>query len=300
MDFYNKNCFRNYPIQQGCSCISDSGLPLPTSFIVAARLTAATSLLIGRQAYISQLTVNGSQLSITVSVIDGGGRPRALWFGSAVLTKDYQVIPMQFNVEAMEALGENTEQQQHAAGGGFIVAGLVDDIKSTQASFAFSVGATNLEPSTVVYIKPPGLTGVKVKGKTLRGIVRVDITNIGSLNLLTADGYDWRLRIIEPGLVESRVDKTSSRLTCNTPAIKQINSVPPNSAGNIDIFGIEPVTIQVTGFGIALRTTGFQLSDLCRPSNVPVSLEQNNYQGSILSAEQPEWKLLWPQYQDEE
>jgi len=300
MDFYNKNCFRNYPIQQGRSCVADSGSTLPTSFIVAARLTAATELVKGRQAYISQLTINDGQFSLTISVVDIGGGPRALWYGSAALTKDYQVVPMQFNVEAMEILGENIEQQQHAAGSGFIITGLLDDLKTTQASFTFPPGATNLEPSVVTYVKPPGLTALKIKNKTVRGVVQVDLNNIGSLNLLTADGYDWQLRVVDPRLVESRVDKTSSRLTCNTPTIKQINSVPPNSKGNIDIFGIEPVTIEVTGFGVALRTTGFQLSDLCRPSNVPISLENNNYQGSILSAEQPEWKLLWPQYQDEE
>lgn len=295
-NFINKNWFRNYPIRGGCTCTTVDGKHLPTDLLVGARVTGTPVELKSAGPFISQLVVKDQVVSVTVSITIGGS-PVALWYGSTKVTADNTVIPLQFNSDRLTLLPENNGNLLDHAGGGYVVVGNLQTVKDSGGSYIFSSSAALLELSCLVYTKPPGLRAITVKGTRLSGQIAVDTENVTSSVGTTATGFRWNLGIVDPELVESRQDRTSNRLTCNSNTIQQINTVTPDGAGNIDIFGIEPVQISVTGFGVGLQTTGLNFGTVCPPSNVPNLLESNDYIGSILSVTEPEWKVYWDQYQ---
>ena len=297
-DFIGKNWFRNYPIRGGCSCVAVDGKPLPTDLIVGMRLAGTPEELKTAEPFISRLVIKKQVVSLTVSVVLNG-HPVALWYGNSKVSSDNTAIPLKFNSERLIGLPESDSNLVDHAGGGSLIIGNLQTVKDNEGSFEFEPSATLIELSCLVYTKPPGLRAVTVKGTKLTGDISVATDNVRAVKTAATNGYQWNLGILSPELVQSRQDRTSNRLTCNSNTIKQINTVTPDGSGNIDIFGIEPVHVSVSGFGVALSTTDLSFGSLCPPSNVPNLLESNDYIGSILTVDQPEWKVFWSQYQPE-
>ena len=125
-----------------------------------------------------------------------------------------------------------------------------------------------IEDSLVFPYTPPTLLGITANGlNPATGNVLFNLNNI----LATNGGSTVTLSIVDVTKVQSRGDTSSAYGNCATPNIYHINTVAPNSSGNIDLYGIEPVEVHVAGGTITVNTGSLTLDQLCTKSttNLP-------------------------------
>jgi hypothetical protein len=72
--------------------------------------------------------------------------------------------------------------------------------------------------------------------------------------------------VVSPLEIVSRGDFTAGLLTCKNPVIGSINTVQGH---NIDIVGIKPVTVVVSGGKIEIGSEGVTVEEVCKPIVIP-------------------------------
>ena len=299
-DFISRNWLRNYPLRGGQPCVAINGEQLPTQLLVGARLCGSLYDLRSAAVYVTRVTVKNRWVGVVVG-ITGLHDSVSVWYGSAEVLHDNTVIPMQLNSSGLlvQRVGHSTAfPGETPRGGGFIVVGSSELVAGMDSVWEFEPRACRLEDSCVIYTAAPRLHSLIVKGQEVTGSVGLTFGNIRSTQQPGPETTDWQLDVISTDQVTSRLDKTAVHGTCDTPVITGVNSVTPDGLGNIDIFGIAPVAVSTAGFGVTLTTPGLALAQVCPPENVPAYVASNSYIGSILTVQQPEWKVYWSQYQD--
>ena len=263
LNFYNKNSFRNYPLQQTATITSNEGKAIPADLIVGMSLS---TIYAQSDLYISHIAVRNTFLSI--AIVDSSTGVAVGSFNGNI-TSDYQTLPL-------------TSAQNYTAGS--CVVGHIATLIDLQGSWNFTYAASKIEPSCVLWHNLPNISGLTYHGQRVAGNITLNLTNI------SANGN--MLSIIDNSTMLANNDFTM--LTgCPTPFLFSISGVTPNSAGNIDIYGILPIKVSIDAGSIVVNSPTYTLDVGCPAKTLmtPPLNTSNTYYTDILTATSPEYKL---------
>jgi hypothetical protein len=272
LSFLNANWLRKYPFKASSSLSTDNGLVMPNDIIVGVRLMTNSSNL---QIKVSKVVIKGGVISIEFgNGTDTHDPVRILGTAIGKAMQDNQVLKVTSVLPAFS---------------GFVVIGNPDRLKE-DATYIFNSDNGTLEPSTFTVFTPPPISHLQHHGAKLAGNVAIEVTGLD----MGVSGNSISLSVIAPNDVASRKDRTSTLLTCTNPIISGINSVKPNSDNEIDIYGVAPVRVTVSGPNIVIDTEK-TVTDVCQPVNIPPTDNTDVYHGDATTVDDPEWKN-WPQF----
>lgn len=277
VSFLNKNLYRRYPLRSSSTMVSQQGIEVPLTLIAGARISSVYGY---HQLYISRLIVNGNHLNMTIS---NTSPAETVGYFSVDITQDYQTVKL-------------TPVKDFTAG--YIVFGQQNALSVLQGANTFIYDTSALEDSIITCVQAPIIKAIMVGENRITGVVKAEYDNIKE----TPSAGTLTLDVIDVNSVLSRTDIGTSRLNCPTLAIGGINNVTPTTDGNIDIYGILPVIIEITDTGIVATTPGLGFNEICAnvKNNIPPvpavsDSAKSLYIGDIITATAEEWKT-WPQY----
>lgn len=273
LDFLNKNMYRNYPLKARSSGISVYNEQLPDPIITSLNISVANDIGYSR-LYISKVTIKGKYISVVVNDVES---ELALGTFSKLITKDFEVINLTPYLSTIS---------------GFMTIGTVESFKQFQGAYHFEKDSTELEES-VLFIYPP--TGViKLVNAAISSVGK--ITLIGQNVTITPTGNNMSLDVIDHTRILANNVLAGRYANCPTPVITKINTVTPDSEGNIDIYTILPMTIEVSGDNLSL-VPNLTINDVCPELNkiYPPADTSDTYYSDITTEKTPEWKT-WPYF----
>jgi hypothetical protein len=284
LNFIQSNWHRQYPFRKGHGALDVYNNSMPIDLIVALRITHTTTTNI----HISKVVTNNGYVSVLFSA---GETPVGAANGM-ISSSNQSLLIINFN-------------------GGIIGNVTIGNIDSTKPVETFLFNANNglIEPSVVTILAAPNIKKLSIKGNDVKGVVTLSSKTVAINTNSTID-----LSAIDPTSVFSRNDKSAKNLTCDNPTIAGINSVIPNTAGNIDIFGISPLAVTketIDGVThIKLSTPELGLDKLCKQLNLPPTNASSTSYQPIETITKPEWAATpedglalentWPQYKQHE
>lgn len=271
LDFLNKNMYRKYPIRSTSRHIFTNGVVLPQSLITSIQVT---TLYTYSKIFISQIYANNGFINITLQDLTSN---LILGCFSGQITSDQQVLLFQPFCDVAT---------------GSITIGSVDAVNQLSGMNMLTSIDGRLEDSTVYCFIQPGVTTINNNGNTAVGLINLAVNNIS----LVENTSSIELDVIDVSQILSNNSVSALYNNCNTPLIRQINSVVPDVNGNIDVFGIAPVVVSVSG-AVTLSLGSLTLTDVCpeRALLTPPNNSSDVYYDNILTTTLAEWQT-WPQY----
>lgn len=275
LDFLNKNMYRKYPLRATSTHLFTNGGALPQPLITSIQISTVFTQ---TDIYISKIYAKNGYVSVLLRDVSDGS---ALGSFSGAVTGQQQVLQLESLVNTMS---------------GSITIGDPAAIDLINGVGYLSTADGRLEESTIFCFTPPGVTSFTHQGVSATGNIIFTGNNVAiapiSPNIL--------LSVIDTTKILSRNDASGVYNNCRTPLIKKINTVTPDSNGNIDVYGISPIIPGATpGTGlISIDTPSLTLPDFCPDKNLltpPLGDTTDVYYTDILTAVNPEWKG-WPQF----
>jgi len=160
-----------------------------------------------------------------------------------------------------------------------------------QPVYHFTYAQGRLEPTAVLEVTPPAVSSITIIGIPVTGLIDLELTNLEN-----GSATEIELNVIDSTQVTSISDFTTLTDSCPLGSIKFINDVPPDNNGNINIYGINPVTFVFSaGLGV-LSSPTFALEDYCliNRNNIPPINVSDVY--ATITADPSIEYLTWPQY----
>lgn len=268
LDFLNKNMLRKYPIRSSSNHVFTNGLELPQSLLAGLQISVPYGL---HNLYISKIFANTNFLSIVISHYDSDEFVGSF---SGIVTTDFSTLTLETIIPVVS---------------GKLIVGSVDAIDLILGNNTLDKDVGRLEDSTILCYNPPGVSAITKTGTPKTGQLLLAADNIA-----IDETTDFLLTVIDKSLIASNNDFTGKLDNCGLPLIRKINTVLPDSSGNIDIYGIDPITIDISS-GLVDLISGLTLDQVC-PERVPLTPPTDNtdvYYTDILTATAPEWKG-WP------
>ena len=273
LDFLNKNMYRNYPLKASSSGMSIDSELLPDTIITSMRVTITNDIGYSK-LYISKVAIKGRYISV---VINDYASETALGTFSKLVSTDYDTINLTPYLSTVS---------------GILTIGKLENLAQFQGAYHFTRADTELEES-VLFLYPP--TGViKLVNDAISSVGK--ITLLGSNTKITVVDNDLSVDVIDSTRVLAHNVLAGRYNNCPTPAITKINTVTPDSNGNIDIYTILPMTIEVSGNNLAL-TPNLTINQVCPELNkiYPPTNTSDTYYADIAVEKTPEWKT-WPYF----
>jgi hypothetical protein len=270
LDFLNKNMYRKYPIRATSTHEFEDGSAFPQDVITSIQISVPYTY---NKLYISKVYALNRYLSVTVNDY---ATDNAVGAFSAKITSKFQIIPLTPFIDQIS---------------GNLTVGSLDGIDKINGAHFLSKDNGLLEASTIFPFTPPAVTKLIHGEVEMTGHINLVTENITAAAL---DSVTISLSIINEALIASNNDFHGSLDNCATPLIKRINTVEPDEDGNIDIYGILPVTVEVETGEVEL-IPNLTLDEVC-PERTKIYPPENNsdeYYTDILTATEPEWKT-WP------
>lgn len=281
LDFLNKNMYRKYPLRSSCTMSFIDGTVLPSSLITSMQVSVPYGK---HKLFVSKVFSHPDYLSLTINDYATGV---AIGCFNGRVTKDFEVItltPFLANVS------------------GSLTTGKKEDFKKLIGTFFFRDEARNqgsrdfalLEDSVIFCFTPPGVTKLTHEHKSLTGHVTTKVSS--SMAQTKPSSTSLRLGVTNLEAILSNNEFSGDINSCPTPIIKRINTVTPDEYGNIDIYGIVPVTIGI-GTGEMNFDTALTITDVC-PEKNKISPPVNNsdtYYDDITTTESTEWRT-WDRF----
>ena len=271
--FLNKNMHRRYPLRADASCVSEQGNSMPLNLLSAARFLSDLSHM---DVYIKKIVIDDNNINITIN-----SGATCLGYFNGKITTDFQTLKLNPLV-------------RYASG--YITIGAKDALNDYQGSNTFTSSTAKFEDSLVVCKSPPAVSGIRVGDTVLTGMVKFTYDNINEV--VDANAETLNLSVDNVNLILSKNDVSSKLENCPTKYIGSVHGVQPDSNGNINIYGISPVTIQVGSGAVKIATPAVGFEEVCQnKKNVvpPIPANNPNDYEDVLTAEKEEWKT-WPDY----
>lgn len=272
LDFLNKNTYRKYPLRATNTCISNEGTLLPDAFLCGARLCTDPAFI---NIYIQRIYISGNYVNIlladeTDNVVQYAG------YASGTITRNYQTL----TIVSFEGRCS-----------GNITFGMTSCLESLGGVNTFSLADTAIEGSLVIPLTKPAVTKITHGKGVLVGNTTTKLTNIDEIVI----GSNIALDVSDKTKIYSNTDLNISYLNCGFNAISSINEVTPTTAGNIDIYGILPIKIDVNAWPIGIRLTtegDLKFEDICGniQMNIPPLNPVNTSGVAITELNREEWK----------
>jgi hypothetical protein len=280
LDFLNKNMYRKYPIRATCDMTFIDGTLLPQDVLTGMQI----STIYGKHdLFISKVSATEGYISVVINDVTDGA---ALGCFAGKVLSDFSIIPFTSYVSYMS--GSMTTGKKTS-----LTAILGTHFFRDEATDSGTRENSRLEASTVFCFTPPGITKIIHESNTLTGRVT---TTVSSNMTQTIDGDILTLAAKDIGAILSNNEFSGDINSCPTPIIKKLNTVKPNVNGNIDIYGIVPLVIDVST-GLIGFDAPISLVDVC-PEKNKISPPVNNsdaYYGDILTVDTPEWRT-WERF----
>ena len=266
LDFLNANSLRNYPIQDGCSRVDNSGLfTIPNSLITDLSLCSAQ---VGDSPnlYISTITCNSTSLTIEISV--NGTGVLGVFQATLPLTDyntDFNLIP---NASFPDATG-------------VITLGSSDDLASLPyGTFSFSYSNTallmrvytpiNSTLSWITFADTQGNINTLTGSVTIQGNNNVQFRNLSGVIYMDAAegiGFNQTCPVVGP---------------TGTP-ITTINGIGPDPAtGNFTLIAGTCVSLPAAQYGLTLNNTCGEPCLGCTAIET-LTTQVNSLESSVLS-----------------
>lgn len=264
--------YRKYPIRGTSSHIFTDGVELPQALITSIQISVPYAY---RDVYICKIFGKDGFVSI---LLKENLTNLVLGSFSGQITESNQLL-------TLDSLFPNVS--------GSITIGNAESVSSLNGSHYLTYNDGVLEGSTVFCFATPAVTSINVKDKVVTGFVSL----IGENITFTENSQEILLSVTNPNVILSKNDFSGVFDNCNSPLIKKINTVTPDSNGNIDIYGILPVVISVSAGKIEFDTPTLTIPDVCpekRKLAPPVN-NSDDYYTDIETNKIPEWKS-WPEF----
>lgn len=250
----------------------DNDVELPNDIVVGCRLS---SIGLFSQCHISKVILKFGQFSVEFSSGD-----TILGVVNGLHTKDNQT----FKVTGLQSFFA-----------GFLVLGNSKAVKQADQVYTFTSTTGAIEESLVTVYDPPTVSKLLHNGASLAGEIKLELTNMDA----TVNNDSIAFTIVNNLNITSRQDFTAELLTCKNPVIGAINNVEPkkdqSGSNNIDIIGIEPVTITVSAGIVEIGSGVVTLESICKPVVIPPVDATDTYFTDLRTTVDPEWKQ-WPDY----
>lgn len=281
-DFLNKNTLRKYPLRASASGVFTDGSTLPNSWITSMQISAPYGL---HDLYISRINVSSNFLSVTINNYSDSSFVGTF---AGKIPKDYTTL--------------NLVSHRKDVSGTMTTGPMIDFSKVQRGSFYFRNEHTaegdkefgRIEASCIFCFKPPTVSKIKIGSKEMLG--RLTISSGDNISAYF-DTDRFQLDVTNQTAIKAKAEFTGKLNSCDTPIVKKINTVYPDENGNIDIYGIVPIVIDVTS-GELTFTSEVALETVCPDLNKispPADNDSNDYYTNILTTIIPEWKT-WPNF----
>ena len=274
--------YRKYPLKASCNTTFTNGQAMPSGLITSIQISSVEDYL---NLYISKIHTSKNFISVTVNRVEDEA---VVCVFSGTVTKDFDVV-------------QGTSSLSFISGN--MTIGTLDVLHSLNKGSYYirdketDTGDYNnglIEDSCIFCFTRPAVRSIKVKSKELVGELT---TSVGeNLRKETLSALETKLSVTNKMKVQANSEFSGGINSCPTPIIKKINTVYPDENGNIDIYGILPIIIDVASGSLGMAS-GLDLYDVC-PERNKISPPENNsdtYYTDILTTEVPEWKQ-WPNF----
>ena len=265
--------YRHYPLKAGSSGLSVYGEQLPTSLLTSLSLSIPLSANIDT-LYISKIVTKNNFISV---VINSYTSDLAVGSFSKAIVEDYQTINLTSYISGVS---------------GQLTVGKLNALVDFQGAFHFQKENAEIEESTIFVYPTPAVTAVVNNSTKSTG----KISLLGKNVSIAVEGNDITLDVIEYTKVLAHNALAGQYDNCTNPIIEKINTVTPDEDGNIDIYTILPMTIDVSGENLEL-TPNLTIEQVCPELNKiypPLNIS-DTYYSDILTEKTPEWKT-WPYF----
>lgn len=273
LDFLNKNMYRKYPFRSTSTHLFTNSTELPQSLISSIQLTTIFSY---RKIYINKIYAKDSFISILIREVDTN---IVLGTFSGQITEGHQLLVLEPVVTEIS---------------GSITIGNPEAVALLNGAYYLSPTNGRLEDSTIFCFTPPAVRKITNNSDVATGFIKLAGTNL----TFTENSYQILLSVINTTIILSKNDFSGQVSNCRTPLIKRINTVEPNNAGNIDVYTIDPIRLNLTNpNSLIFSTPGFTLLDACpekKKLSPPIN-NSNTYYTNISTTNIPEWKG-WSQF----
>lgn len=261
LDYLNLNSLRRYPLREGSSVTSlDGNFVLPDSLIVDCQL--ATGGAVQERYYISKFFNKLSAFTVEVS---------AHLSGAVVGSFNVDVTAHVENAEYYMA-----ETVDFTGANGKIVIGSVADLRTQPSGeFAFNIAATEFEAR----VSPPSLKGIP-RIKFTDDVAGVKVVT-GTVVVAARSNLRFTYDDPEGYVVLDAGDNLGLNKQCaNDKCIKTIDGVGPNASGNINLIGLNCLSVANTAantlyFSDTCCTPCSGCEDLADLTSRLISLENN-------------------------
>lgn len=274
LDFLNKNMYRKYPFQDTCTLVSSDGSVLPQGLITSIQLSTKYNT---HELYVSKIVVTQKYVSITVN--NAADDAPIGCFAGRVL-KDFEILPFKVFSNYSYVSGNAT-------------LGKKEILNSCLGIYTFETPLL-IEDSCIFCFTPPLVSGITHDSKRLTGRITTSVST--DLRQSFPTDLELSLEVVNTAGILSNNEFSGDLETCNTPLIKKINTVQPNSSGNIDIYGILPISINIST-GQLVFDNPLDLIDVCPEKNKisPPVNNSNDYYTDMLETDTVEWRT-WPRF----
>jgi hypothetical protein len=272
LDFLNKNMYRKYPIRATSSHVFTDSVELPQSLITSAQITTTYN---HKNIYIYKIYAKNGYVSVLIRDYDDD---TVLGSFSGYVTGNQSALTLAPSVKNLS---------------GAITIGDITAIAAVNGAHYLTPDDGRLEDSSIFCFTPPAVRSILNKTKIATGNITL---KGGNLNL-TSISHTVNISVVNRSIIMSKNDFGGSLNNCLTPVIAYINSVQPNSLGNIDVFGIDPVKISVSSGHIVISTPDLDLNTVCpeKKKLAPPFSTDESYYTDISTTHTPEWKS-WPEF----
>lgn len=226
----NSNALRAYPLSETATRQdTTASYTLPNNFLVDMVISVNGALSYSpANFYISQLTVFGTGVVLEISYWTG---TEATLLGTVSIQSSSFEQYDTFQIEGEDDFEGVT---------GKLVVGSLDTVLLTPGVFSFALAGGRIEP-TVVVPDIRGVTGLRIiDGDDLGTLYQGDIAfEAGSNFRITTSNFSG-ITVLEFNAIDG--EGTVAACVCeddaaDSPAIRTINNVPPDSLGNINLLG---------------------------------------------------------------
>lgn len=268
LDFLNKNLYRKYPLRAESTSVFTSGVELPQNLLCALQISAPYSF---SDLYISQIYATDNFISIVVNEYNTDVVVGTI---QGAVTQDLTVLYLEATLPTIS---------------GKLIIGQASSLAQIAGSNYLAKADGRIEASCILSYTPPAVSKITNDEHIKTGNIGFILDNL-TLNTDTS----VHLGVDDVSLITSNNDFNGALNNCGLPIITKINTVSPDNVGNIDIYGILPVSIEI-GTGEIGLLSELTIDEVC-PERTPLVPPVDNtdvYHTDILTATAPEWKS-WP------
>lgn len=284
VEFLNKNWYRKYPLRATSEYKDAYGNTLPLSLFAGANLSVYSTYV---DAFINKIVIKQARINVTVSARTQTGIT-ALGYFDAQITQSNQVLHM-------------VAIQPFASG--HLVIGDASVLTGLDGAYILDYTNGKIEDSLIFSYPPPAVVKI-VHGQTeVTGFLNFTFENLTQVT----SGQSISFTVDNKDLTTPNFFRTVGTLSCLNPIITGINSVVPDENGNIDIFAIQPLAIDIDeGAGritLSIPDEGVR-ANMCEPAEIiPCLITSDVYKGyrppgdverDPLKTAIPEWNDKFP------